>query len=193
MTLSAFLFQALNGLSTASGLFLVAVGLSLIFGVTRIINIAHGSLYMLGTYIAYSIATKIGGGFGYWGAIVAAALIVGVLGALIEIVLLRRIYRAPELFQLLATFALVLVFNDAALYLWGPADLLGQRAPSLHSAIEIFGRLLPSYDLFLMFVVPAVLLILHISIKGTRFGRLIRAATQDLNLIHISEPTRRPT
>src|SRR6185312_3398352 len=72
MTLSAFLFQALNGLSTASGLFLVAVGLSLIFGVTRIINIAHGSLYMLGTYIAYSIATKIGGGFGYWGAIVAA-------------------------------------------------------------------------------------------------------------------------
>ena len=80
MTLSAFLFQALNGLSTASGLFLVAVGLSLIFGVTRIINIAHGSLYMLGTYIAYSIATKVGGGFGYWGAMVAAALIVGVLG-----------------------------------------------------------------------------------------------------------------
>ncbi len=68
MTLSAFLFQALNGLSSASGLFLVAVGLSLIFGVTRIINIAHGSLYMLGTYIAYSIATRIGGGLGYWGA-----------------------------------------------------------------------------------------------------------------------------
>jgi branched-chain amino acid transport system permease protein len=115
MTLSAFLFQALNGLSTASGLFLVAVGLSLIFGVTRIINIAHGSLYMLGTYIAYSIATKIGGGFGYWGAIVAAALIVGVLGALFEIVLLRGIYRAPELLQLLATVALVLVLIDAAL------------------------------------------------------------------------------
>src|SRR3569832_984757 len=183
MTLSAFLFQALNGLSTASGLFLVAVGLSLIFGVTRIINIAHGSLYMLGTYIAYSIATKIGGGFGYWGAIVAAALIVGVLGALIEIVLLRRIYRAPELFQLLATFALVLVFNDAALYLWGPEDLLGPRAPGLRGAIEIFGRHLPSYDLFLMFVGPAVLLILHFSIKGTRVGRLIRAATQDREMV----------
>ena len=183
MTLSAFLFQALNGLSTASGLFLVAVGLSLIFGVTRIINIAHGSLYMLGTYIAYSIATRIGGGLGYWGAIIAAALIVGVLGALIEIVLLRRIYRAPELFQLLATFALVLVFNDAALYLWGPEDLLGPRAPGLRGAIEIFGRHLPSYDLFLMFVGPAVLLILHFSIKGTRFGRLIRAATQDREMV----------
>ena len=80
MTFSAFLFQALNGLSTASGLFFIAVGLSLIFGVTRIINIAHGSLYMLGTYIAYSFATKIGGVFGFWGGIVATALIVGVMG-----------------------------------------------------------------------------------------------------------------
>src|SRR5258708_21234451 len=112
MTLSAFLFQALNGLSTASGLFFIAVGLSLIFGVTGIINIAHGSLYMVGTYIAYSFATKIGGGLGFWGGIVATALVVGALGALIEMVLLRRIYRAPELFQLLATFALVLVIND---------------------------------------------------------------------------------
>ena len=91
MTFSAFLFQALNGLSTASGLFFVAVGLSLIFGVSRIINIAHGSLYMLGTYIAYSFATRIGGAFGFWGGIVATALIVGALGVLIEVLLLRRV------------------------------------------------------------------------------------------------------
>ena len=95
MTFNAFLFQALNGLSTASGLFFVAAGLSLIFGVTRIINIAHGSLYMLGTYIAYTFATQIGGALGFWGGIVATALLVGLIGALIEIVLLRRIYRAP--------------------------------------------------------------------------------------------------
>ena len=183
MTLSAFLFQALNGLSSASGLFLVAVGLSLIFGVTRIINIAHGSLYMLGTYIAYSIATRVGGGLGYWGAMIAAALAVGLIGALIEIVLLRRIYRAPELFQLLATFALVLVINDATLYLWGPEDLLGPRAPGLRGAIEIFGRHLPSYDLFLIFVGPAVLLAMHFALKGSRFGRLIRAATQDREMV----------
>ena len=183
MTLSAFLFQALNGLSSASGLFLVAVGLSLIFGVTRIINIAHGSLYMVGTYIAYSIATRVGGGLGYWGAMIAAALAVGLIGALIEIVLLRRIYRAPELFQLLATFALVLVINDATLYLWGPEDLLGPRAPGLRGAIEIFGRHLPSYDLFLIFVGPAVLLAMHFALKGSRFGRLIRAATQDREMV----------
>src|SRR6185437_11834667 len=119
MTVSALLFQGLNGLSSASGLFLVAVGLSLIFGVSRIINIAHGSLYMLGTYIAYSFATRIGGALGFWGGIVATAIVVSAIGALIEILLLRRIYRAPELFQLLATFALVLVINDATLWLWG--------------------------------------------------------------------------
>ena len=118
MTFSAFLFQALNGLSTASGLFFVAVGLSLIFGVSRIINIAHGSLYMLGTYTAYSFATHIGGALGFWGGIIATALIVAAVGMLIEIVLLRRIYRAPELFQLLATFALVLIIRDATLWLW---------------------------------------------------------------------------
>ncbi|MSO66616.1 MAG: ABC transporter permease [Pseudolabrys sp.] len=183
MTLSAFLFQALNGLSTASGLFFIAVGLSLIFGVTRIINIAHGSLYMLGTYIAYSFATKIGGVLGFWGGILATALIVGAIGALIEIVLLRRIYRAPELFQLLATFALVLVINDATLWLWGPEDLLGPRAPGLGGAVEVLGRKLPTYDLFLIFVGPLVLVILHFALARTRFGRLIRAATQDREMV----------
>jgi branched-chain amino acid transport system permease protein len=183
MTLNAFLFQALNGLSSASGLFLIAAGLSLIFGVTRIINIAHGSLYMLGTYIAYSFATNIGGALGFWGGIVATALVVGALGALIEMVLLRRIYRAPELFQLLATFALVLIINDAALYIWGPEDLLGPRAPGLRGAIEIFGRHLPSYDFFLIFVGPVVLIVLHFALARTRFGRLVRAATQDREMV----------
>ena len=133
-------FQAVDGLASASGLFFVAAGLSLIFGVTRIINIAHGSLYMLGTYIAVTLGDAMDGALGFWGGIVAAALIVGVLGALIEIVLLRRIYRAPELFQLLATFALLLVINDAALWLWGPEDLLGPRAPGLRGAVELLGR-----------------------------------------------------
>src|ERR1700759_3003638 len=103
MSFNAFLFQAVDGRAAASGLFFVAAGLSLIFGVTRIVNIAHGSLYMVGAYIAYTLATRIGGGFGFWGGILASAAIVGLLGVLIEVVLLRPIYRAPELFQLLAT------------------------------------------------------------------------------------------
>jgi branched-chain amino acid transport system permease protein len=183
MTFTGFLFQALNGLSTASGLFFIAVGLSLIFGVTRIVNIAHGSLYMLGTYIAYTFATRIGGALGFWGGIVATALVVAAIGALIEVVLLRRIYRAPELFQLLATFALVLIINDATLWLWGPEDLLGPRAPGLRGAIEVLGRQLPSYDLFLIVIGPLVLLALHFTLVGTRFGRLVRAATQDREMV----------
>jgi ABC-type branched-subunit amino acid transport system permease subunit len=183
MTFNAFLFQALNGLTGASGLFFVAAGLSLIFGVTRIVNIAHGSLYMLGTYIAYSFATHIGGALGFWGGIVATALVVGLIGALIEMALLRRIYRAPELFQLLATFALVLIINDATLYIWGPDDLLGPRAPGLRGAVEVLGRQLPSYDLFLIVIGPVVLLLLSFALAGTRFGRLIRAATQDRDMV----------
>ena len=183
MTPEAFLFQALNGLASASGLFLVAAGLSLIFGVMRVVNMAHGSLYMLGTYLAYTLATRIGGALGYWGGIAATAATVGLIGAAIEVTLLRRIYRAPELFQLLGTFALVLVINDAVLWLWGPEDLLGPRAPGLAGAVEILGRRFPSYDLFLIAVAPAILIALHAALAGTRFGRLVRAATQDREMV----------
>lgn len=183
MSPDAVLFQALNGLASASGLFFVAAGLSLIFGVTRIVNIAHGSLYMLGIYIAYSLATGIGGALGFWGGILLTALGVGLLGLVIEVVLLRRIYHAPELFQLLATFALVLVINDAALWLWGPEDLLGPRAPGLSGAVEILNRRMPSYDLFLIVIGPVVLFILERVLATTRFGRLVRAATQDREMV----------
>ncbi len=183
MSADALLFQAINGLSSAAGLFFIAAGLSLIFGVTRIVNIAHGSLYMLGTYLAYTFATRFGGGLGFWGGIAAAAAVVGLLGVLIEVVLLRPIYRAPELFQLLATFALVLVINDATLWIWGPEDLLGPRAPGMRGALEIFGRRLPSYDLFLILLAPLVLVLLHVALARTRFGRLVRAASQDREMV----------
>ena len=183
MSLEAVLFQALNGLATASSLFLVGAGLSLIFGVTRIINIAHGSFYMVGLYLAYTFATTLGAALGFWGGIVGAALIVGALGAATEIVLLRRVYEAPELFQLLATFALVLVINDVTQYLWGPEDLLGPRAPGLRGSIAILGRRFPSYDLFLIGIGPLVLLLLYLMVARTRFGRLIRAATQDREMV----------
>jgi branched-chain amino acid transport system permease protein len=183
MSLEALLFQALNGLAAASSLFLVGAGLSLIFGVTRIINIAHGSFYMLGLYIAATFAIKVGNGLGFWGGIVAAGLLVAALGALIELLLLRRIYQAPELFQLLATFALVLIINDAVQYIWGPEDLLGPRAPGLRGSVEILGRNFPTYDLFLIAIGPLVLLLIHLMLAKTRFGRLIRAATQDREMV----------
>lgn len=184
MHLSGFLVQFLNGLAEASSLFLVAAGLSLIFGVTRIVNFAHGSLYMLGIYIAYTFTQHWGQGpLGFWLCLMAAALCVGVLGAALEIGLLRRIYRAPEMFQLLATFALVLVINDAALWLWGPEDLLGPLAPGLSGAIPVFDRYLPVYDLALIALGPAVLACLWLLLTRTRWGTLIRAATQDREML----------
>ncbi|MEN3295199.1 MAG: branched-chain amino acid transport system permease protein livM [Burkholderiales bacterium] len=186
MTLSSLLLQLLNGLAGASSLFLVAAGLSLIFGVTRIVNFAHGSLYMLGIYIAYSMINWFGGSssvLGFWGGVLMAALLTGILGALIEVVLLRRIYHVPELFQLLATFALVLVIKDAALYLWGPEELLGSRAPGLTGAVEILGQRFPKYNLALMCIGPVVLGLMWLLLTRTRWGTLIRAATQDREMV----------
>ncbi|MCS6856045.1 MAG: branched-chain amino acid ABC transporter permease, partial [Elioraea sp.] len=119
----------------------------------------------------------------FWVAVLAAALVVGVLGALIEIAVLRRIYRAPELFQLLATFAVVLLLRDAVLYLWGPEDLLGPKAPGLKGAVEILGRSFPTYDLLLIAIGPLMLAALWLLLKKTRFGILIRAATQDREMV----------
>jgi len=180
MTLSSLIVQLINGLADASAMFLVAAGLSLIFGVTRIVNFAHGSFYMLGIFVAYTLVSLIGAsGFGFWSAVLLSACAVALLGTVVEIVILRRIYRAPELFQLLATFALVLVLKDAALYLWGPEDLFGPRAPGLAGSVELLGRRLPQYDLVLIVIGPVVLALLWLLLNRTRWGTLIRAATQD--------------
>jgi branched-chain amino acid transport system permease protein len=172
---SAVLLQFLNGLAGASSLFLVAAGLSLIFGVSRIVNFAHGSLFMLGMYLAVWLSPMVG----YWASVPLATACVGLAGALIETLLLRRIYKAPELFQLLATFALVLVIKDFALWAWGPEDMLGPRAPGFAAAVQIAGRAFPQYDLLLIALGPLVFLALHLLLKKTRWGILIRAATED--------------
>src|SRR3982750_3787789 len=92
LSLEVLALQALNGLANASSLFFLSAGLSLIFGVTRIVNMAHGSLYMLGAYVAYTCAAHLGGVLGFWGGLLVAAGAVALLGALVEITLLRRIY-----------------------------------------------------------------------------------------------------
>ncbi|TVQ29612.1 MAG: branched-chain amino acid ABC transporter permease, partial [Geminicoccaceae bacterium] len=161
---SFVLLQALNGLTTASTLFLTAVGLTIIFGVTRIVNFAHGSFYMLGAYVAITLAgtlmAVLPGALGFWTAILLTALLVGVIGVMVEVTLLRRIYQAPELFQLLLTFGLVLVFQDLVKMIWGPEDILGPRAPGLASFVVILGYRFPQYDLLLIAMGPIVLVAL---------------------------------
>jgi branched-chain amino acid transport system permease protein len=182
MNFSGLVVQLLNGLAGASSLFLVAAGLSLIFGVTRIVNFAHGSFYMVGVYVAYVLVDKLEW-LGFWFAVPIAAITVGLLGVIVEMTLLRRIYRAPELFQLLATFALVLVIKDGVLWLFGPEELLGPRAPGMTGSVEILGRQFPTYDLFLIVVGPIVLGLLWTLLTRTRWGTLVRAATQDREMV----------
>src|ERR1700748_864175 len=180
----AFYFvQFLTGLASAAALFLVASGLSIIFGVTRIVNFSHGAFYMLGAYFAYSFTERFSGALGFWGGVVAAALAVAVIGVIVEMVLLRRIYYAPELFQLLATFGLTLTVEDLVVLIWGPSDLLGRRAPGLKGAVDFFGQSVPSYDLFLIVLGPVVLGILWLLFQRTRWGVLVRAATQDRDMV----------
>mgnify|MGYP000305287583 CR=1 FL=1 len=199
MDAASLFVQALNGLAAASSLFLVAAGLSLIFGVTRIVNFAHGSFFMLGVYVAYSLvshaAPVVSSALSVWLGdaasqttayflmLLCAALITGVLGASVEVLVLRRIYKAPELFQLLATFALVLVIQDGTLMFWGAEDLLGPRTPGLSGAVDIAGRRFPTYDLFLILIGPLVLAVLWWCLQRTRFGVLVRAATQDREML----------
>jgi branched-chain amino acid transport system permease protein len=180
----AFYFvQFLTGLASAASLFLVASGLSIIFGVTRIVNFAHGAFYMLGAYVAFTLTARFSGGLGFWGGIVVAALIVAAIGALVEMVLLRRIYHSPELFQLLATFGLTLMVEDLVVLVWGPDDLLGPRAPGLRGAVDFFGQNIPAYDLFLIALGPIVLGVLWLLFQRTRWGVLVRAATQDRDMV----------
>ncbi|PRH86186.1 ABC transporter permease [Labrys okinawensis] len=175
--------QFLSGLAGAASLFLVASGLSLIFGVTRIVNFAHGAFYMLGAYIACTLANAWSGPLGFWLALPAAVAIVAVLGGLLEMTLLRRIYRAPELFQLLATFGVTLVVQDLVVIVFGADDLLGPRAPGLKGAVEIAGKAIPAYDLFLIAMSPLVLGLIWLLLNRTRWGILVRAATQDRDMV----------
>lgn len=187
MDLSFVAVQALNGLASASSLFITACGLTLVFGVTRIVNFAHGSLYMVGAFTAATLVPWLleiwFGPVSFWVGILLSALIVGVIGILIEVLLLRRIYGAPELFQLLATFGVVLVLQDLVVQVFGPQDILGPRAPGLRAPVEILGRRFPSYELVLIAAGPVVLGLVWLLLRKTRFGILIRAATQDRDMV----------
>lgn len=182
--MDVFALQLLTGLASASTLFLVAAGLTVIFGVTRVVNFAHGSLFMLGAFIAWSILSRLPRSpeFFILG-VLATTLATALIGTILEIALLRRLYRAPELLQLLATFGVVLVVQDAALWLWGPVDLALSRPPWLRGAIEVAGLRFPFYDAVLIAVGPMVLGLLLLLFHRTRWGLLVRAATQDRDMV----------
>ena len=186
MSPSLIFLQLLSGLAHAMVLFLIASGLSLIFGVTRVVNFAHGSFYMLAAYMTYTLAAVLPlGAASFYVAVLLAALGTGLVGLVVEVVLLRRVYRAPELYQLLLTFALVLVIADVVALVWGRENKTGPAAPGLEQSVRILGQLFPSYDLVLIAVGPAVALALWWVFYRTRWGVLIRAASLDREMVAV--------
>jgi len=176
--------QFLNGLSYATTLFLMAAGLTLIFGVTRIVNFAHGSFFMLGAlFTAHWVSVW----FPSWGesamlyalAMLLGAACAGLVGAAAEFVLLRRLYAVPELYQLVATFGLSLALADAMRWSFGPGEVFAPRFPNLEGSVVLWGEYFPQYQLLTIALGPLVWLGLHLLLHRTEFGQRLRAATQD--------------
>jgi branched-chain amino acid transport system permease protein len=176
--------QFLGGLTTAMFLFLIASGLSLVFGVMRVLNFAHGSFYMVGAYLAWQSVHWLSPMLhSFWLAALAAALGVALLGGIIERLLLRRIYGREELYQLLLTYALVLILGDAAKALWGTQQLSVSRPPALAGGFEILGSTLPAYNLFMMLTGVAIAVAGWLVLSRSPAGRMVRAAALDREML----------
>src|SRR6516165_3424862 len=184
MSLSFLFNQFMGGLTTAMFLFLIASGLSLVFGVMRVINFAHGSFYMVGAYLAWQVVQWVhptGGEF--WIAAICAALGVALLGAVTERLFFRWLYGREELYQLLFTYALVLILGDAAKFLWGTGQLSLSTPPVLSGSVSIFGTMQPLYILFIIAIGPAIAFALWLALNRTGLGRMVRAAQMDREML----------
>lgn len=177
MSITTLLFFFLNGLTNGLLLFLIALGLNLIFGVMGVLNFAHGSLYMLGAYLTYTIAVQ--GNLSFWLALIIAPVIVALVGGAIEILCLRPIYGRDVSSQLLLTFAFVLLINDLVRLLWGNLPLTILNPELFQQTTQILGDPYPTYNLFIILITPAIAIGLWLLLKRTRWGKLMRAAARD--------------
>ena len=182
---ASFLFsQFVGGLTTAMFLFLIASGLSLVFGVMRVINFAHGTFYMIGAYLAWQAMQWFAPSpSAFWPAVLLAALGVALLGAIVERLLLRYLYGREELYQLLFTYALVLILGDAAKFTWGTGQLSVFRPLVLDGSVQLFGTTVPLYNLFVMAIGPAIAVGGWLVLGRTGAGRMVRAASYDREML----------
>jgi branched-chain amino acid transport system permease protein len=182
---ASFLFsQFMGGLTTAMFLFLIASGLSLVFGVMRVINFAHGSFYMLGAYLAWQAVQWLHpSAEAFWPAALFAALAIALLGAVVERLFFRHLYGREELYQLLFTYALVLILGDVAKFLWGTGQLSVPQPPILAGSIQLFGTTQPLYNIFIMVIGPAIAVVGWLVLNHTGAGRMVRAAAYDREML----------
>ena len=175
--------QLLVGLSRSMILFIIAAGLSLILGVLRVPNIAHGSLYMIGAFAAYTVNTVIGGAAGFWLSLILAPLFVALLSLIAERALFCHLYEREHLMLLLFTFSLMLILGDMVKFFWG-VDYKSVTAPNvLKGALMIFGLPFPRYNLFLLIIGPIVGFGLWLFVSKTRIGKISKAASVDRMMV----------
>lgn len=172
--------QCLNALSQAALLFFLGVGLTLIFGIMRIVNFAHGSFYMLGAFIGYSVARGTGS---FWAGLVLSPLIAGGFGTAFEIGLLRRLYRRDASAFLMVTFGLTLVLGEVVRLLWGVQGLQLQLPTALAGIVFLFDEPFPVYRLFLIGAGAVVAIAIWQFLERTRLGLLIRATSQNAEMV----------
>jgi branched-chain amino acid transport system permease protein len=176
-----FIEQCLNGLQVGMLLFLLAAGLTLIFGIMNLVNLAHGSLYMLGAYFAATFAAWTGSFLAAVVLTVAATLIVGMV---VEIIAMRRLYGRDHLDHVLGTFGLILFFNEAVRLIWGPAGMNLSLPMWLNTAVQVIpGIYYPAYRLSIIVVALAVAVFLYALVMRTRIGMLIRAGASDREMV----------
>lgn len=181
MTVADVLGQFLSGLARAGVLFLIAAGLSFIFGVVKIVNFAHGALYMVGAFFTYSFAVTLGVPF--WASVPLAAVCVAVIGLAMEILLFRRVYGRPVADQLLLTFAMVLIIHDLVRLAYGSNLKSVPRPPLLAGAVFLGDIVFPSYYIFIILTGLAVLLGFWAFLHKTRLGKTIRAAVGNREMV----------
>lgn len=176
--------QVLLGLSRTVILFIVASGLSLILGVLRIPNIAHGSLYMIGAFMAYTVSRLFGGGIiGYWMAVLLAPLAVALLSFVAERGIFCRVYDREHIMLFLLTFAFGLMFGDLVKMVWG-AEYRTVPMPSFfQGSIPILGLPFPIYNFFLLLIGPLVAIALYLLVNKTKMGKISRAAAVDREMV----------
>jgi len=180
MEISVLINQLLSGITRAAVLAIIASGLTLVFGSVRIINFAHGSLYMLGAYLCYTFVNLFGDtATSFWLALIFVPISLAIVGGIIESVLLRRIYLEEHVLQLLLTFGLVYVLGDLVKIFWGTDVKSVSRPEFLAGVVEIYGGFLPIYNLFLIGLSVLVFLVLWVVLYKTKLGWLIRASSAD--------------
>ncbi len=180
MTPDLVIVQGLNGVAYGLLFFLLAAGLSLIFGMMDVVNLAHGSFYMLGAYLGYSVVRAT---HNFWLALIVAPIAIGALGAAVELGLLKRLYQRPLLDQVILTFGLSFMAAELVKIVWGSSELVIQPPDIFSGSVNVLGNTYPVYRLFVIGIGLLIALALWIVERRTRIGAIIRAGVADRQMV----------